>query len=168
MARVNLQFVGFRGLQKNITVNGKVAKLTPVQRGVYACSAETQDGACEVAIYKGHYYTGKAWFWWNLLYFFVSVFGIFDIKQDKKCMVMDGRFRIIAEQDSYAIIRKQAYTEGYALELALVQTNAQLETFANSQYSDAEGRKRRSIMKKCKAGLIFLAILAVGALIMLL
>lgn len=168
MASVNLQFVGFRGLEKNIMVNGKPAKLIPVQRGVYACSAETQDGACEVAIYKGHYYTGKAWFWWNVLYFFVSVFGLFDIKQDKKCIVMDGRFRLLAEQDSYAIIRKQEYTEGYRMELAIWETNGRLETFANAQYSDQEGKDRQSIMKKCKAGLLFLAFLAVGALIVLL
>ena len=81
---------------------------------------------------------------------------------------MDGRFRLLAEQDSYAIIRKQEYTEGYRMELAIWEANGRLETFANAQYSDQEGKDRQSIMKKCKAGLLFLAFLAVGALIVLL
>lgn len=168
MARIDIRFDGFRGLENHITVNGKSPKLTRTQNGSYVCSAEAQDGAFDVSIYKGHYYTGKAWFWWNLLYFIVSVFGIFDIKQDKRCMVVDGRFRIIAEKDSYAIISKQKFVDGYELELAQVETNGQLETVSNVQYSDSEGKRRRSIMKKCKAGLIFLTILAVGILIVLL
>lgn len=164
MTKLNLEFVGFNNKDASILINGKYEKLKKTREKAYTCSVETDLKESEITIYKSHNYIGKNWFWWNLLYFIVSVFGLFDIRQNKKCLVLYSRFTISTENDTEAIIKRQDFEdEGKLVE---VETSSKVEEISNVQYYDKEARKRHAKMKKFKiittiASLVLIVVLAV-------
>lgn len=166
MSKINLEFVGFKALEGSILVNDKIVKLKKQKNKNYNCEVETEEKTCNVVVYKSHFYTGKGWFWWNLLYFVVSVFGLFDIKQDKKCVVYDGRFTLTFDGDINVVIKRQDFVDGG--KLASLETSAQVEELTNVQYYDKEARKRHRKMKKFKIAATIITIALVATLIVFL
>lgn len=166
MPKLNLEFVGFKNMNGCITVDGKFAKIKKNKNKTYSCQVETSTDKCEVVIYKPHNYISKNWFWWNLLYFFVSIFGILDVRQDKKCVVMDGKFVIDTKQDTTAIIKRQDFADGG--KLANIQTEASVEELSNIQYYDKEARKKHKKMKKFKIAATIVSLILIVVLIVVL
>lgn len=162
---LDLEFVGFKEIENSITVDGKFIKLNKNKDKTYSCSVETNNSSCEVVIQKAHYYSGKNWFWWNLLYFVVSFFGLFDIRQNKRFLVLDSRFTIEITKDTKAVIQRQDFEDGG--KLLTVETDSKVEEFSNIQYYDKEARKKHSKMKKFKIGAIIVAIALVALVVVL-
>ena len=166
MSKINLEFVGFKALEGGILVNDKIVKLKKEKNKNYTCEVETEEKTCNLVIYKSHYYSGKNWFWWNLLYFVVSVFGLFDIKHDKKCVVYDGRFNLPIDGDTNIVIKRQDFEDGG--KLATIETTAQVEEVSNIQFYDKEARKRHRIMKKFKIAATIISLALITTLIVFL
>ena len=164
MAVLNLDFVGFGKNEGFITVDGKFAKLKKTA-GAYTCTYETDKSDCEVVIYKTHHYYGKYWFWRNLIYFIISVFGIFDVKKDKKCLVLDGKYIVSAEQDARLGFKRQDFVDGGPL--AVIYTPVKVQVISNVQYSDKTAMKRHSKMKLLKLLSILSALLVLTVVIIL-
>ena len=80
MAKLEFEFVGFYDCDRYITVNGKFVKFEKTEKKTYTCNVETIDDKCEVMVYQPHKYTGKHWLLWNLMFFIISLFGLFDIR----------------------------------------------------------------------------------------
>ena len=165
MARLDLKFVGLNDLEGAISVNDKLVKLNKNDDGSLSYTLET-DTNVDVSIYKGHRYLSKRWFWWNLLYFFISIFGIFDTKHNKKCLVLYASFNISAEKDSKIVISRQDFEDG--AKFVNVDTDAQIEEISNVQYYDQVAKKRHSKMKLIKFGIIALSVVLTAVLVILL
>lgn len=148
MTKLDLEFVGLKNMEGCIIVDGKYVKLKKNKSKTYSCSVETDKKQVDVVIYKSHNYNGKNWFWWNLLYFVISVFGLFDIRSDKKCVVIDGRFSISTEQDTKAVIRRLDFEDRG--KVVAIETSAQFEETKNIQYYDKEAKARSNKMQKFK------------------
>ncbi len=157
MSKLRLELVGLDDMAGQITINNKFVKIRRDKKSGYYCSIETTEPRSEVAIYKNHHYHGKAWFWWNLLFFFVSFFGIFDFGYNRKCLVYDSRFYVSTEQDATVIVKRQNYVDGNLF--VDIQSDAEIEQIANKQYCDKDAKKKHSIMTKSKIGI------AVGILV---
>lgn len=151
MAKLDLEFVGFNDAIDFMTINGELVKLKKAKNKIRTYSLDTEDGKAEIVIYKTHYYTSKNWFWWNLLYYFVSFFGLFDIRQSKKCLVLDSHFTITYEGDTKVVVRRVNFENGG--KLVNVETTGQVEELSNVQYHDKEARKKHIKMKKIKTGI---------------
>jgi len=159
MTKLDLEFIGLKNMEGCIVVDGKYVKLKKNKEKTYSCSVETDKKQVEVVIYKTHNYFGKNWFWWNLLYFVISVFGLFDVRADKKCLVLDGSFNISTEQDTKVIFRRLDFEEG--ARFVEVETSSEVEELSNTQYYDKEAKARHKKMKKFKIAttIIFLALI---------
>lgn len=166
MANVKIQFVGFTDLQEGIAIDGKFVKIKQDNDKKLNYSFETEKDTFEIEVYKTHCYTGKNWFWWNLLYFFISIFGLFDIRQNKRCLVQNCKFKIAVQPDQTVIVRRQDFKDGE--KLALVEIDASVEEIANVQYYDKEGAKRHSKMKKFKIATTILSVALAVVLIVVL
>lgn len=165
MANLEFEFIGFKDLNNCITVDGKFVKLKKTRKKTYKATVETNNKS-EVVIYKTHYYNGKNWFWWNLLYYIVSIFGIFDIKQDKKCLVLDAKFSVTTQNDSKVIVKRQNFEDNG--KLVSIETEAQVEEFSNVQYHDKEARKKHKKMKKFKIITTIVSMIIIITLIVIL
>ena len=162
--KLEIELVGVYDKANTLVVDEKVVKLKKKDGNTRYAVVETEKSKVDVAMYKAHHYVGKHWFWWQLLYFFVSVFGIFDIKQDKSCSVVDCRFRLNLTQDT-----TKAYISICDVKedkFAIIDTIAEIQEFSNKKYIDYVGVKRRNILKWIKI-VIFLGCLIAGIAVLI-
>ncbi len=165
MAQLNLEFVGLKSLEGHVTVDGKFVKLKKVNQK-YVCHMTTNQPQAEVVIYQSHPYTGKHWLLWNLFYFIVSLFGLFDVRYNKRCLVQDACLKIDVSQDANVVIRRENFVDGGAF--VRTEITAQVETICNQQYYDKVGKKRASVMKKVKLAVTVLAVIAAAVVVVML
>lgn len=166
MVNLNLEFVGFKEADGAISVNGEVVKLKKNKDKTYSYNTETEKEKSEIVIYKTHQYNGKHWFWWNFLYFIVSVFGIFDMRQNKKCLVLDAKFIVSTEKDTNVKITRQNFEDKE--KLINIETDAEVEEVTNVQYYDKEARKKQLKMRKVKIATAAISLALIVLLIVLL
>ena len=166
MTKLDLEFIGLKNMEGCITVDGKYVKLKKNKQKSYACSIETDKQQVDVVVYKSHNYYGKNWFWWNLLYFVISIFGLFDVRGDKKCLVIDARFTISTEQDTKAILRRQDFEDG--ARVVEIESSSQIEETKNIQFYDKEAKARQKKMKKFKIATTIISLALIVTLIVVL
>ena len=166
MAKLELEFSGFHNKIDYIYVDGKTPRLKKKDNGNRYCVVETSKPVVDVVMFKSHQYGGKHWFWWQLLCFILSVFGIFDIKQDKKCLVTDCRFSVDLKEDTKVVIKRVNYVDGG--EYVAFEPAEKVNIIANKQYIDKEAQKKHKKMKKVKTGLFIGAVVVTILLLILL
>ena len=150
MAKLELEVVGYNDSINMMTINGKRVKLQ-YNKETKTRSCFVEADKAEIVIYKTHYYTGKHWFWWNLLYYLISIFGIFDSNHNKRCLVVDCRFNTNLETDKKITLNVQNFEDGG--KFAELQSDEPFEEISNIQYFDQEAQKRHKKMKKAKIGI---------------
>lgn len=151
MSKIEMEFVGFNNFQNCIAIDGKIIKTQKSnKKNVYTFESVKENA--HVTIYKTHQFVGKHWLWWNLLFFFVSIFGLFDIRHNKRCSVFEGDFVISTEKDCKFVIRKKEFQDGGGL--FEVEGITPIKEISNTQYYDKTGQSRYKKMKKIKVGII--------------
>ena len=101
-----------------------------------------------------------------LIYYFISILGLFDVRHDKRCLVIDCRFKINLSENTNVTLQPVKFeNDGKFVE---VQTEAAVEETVNKQYYDKEGQRRLKKMKKVKIGLTIAILIALAVLIVLL
>ena len=153
-------------MHRNIAVNGKLVKPKKNKQNEYIHTVDSVDDKCEVVIYKSHQYLGKNWFWWNLLFFFVSILGIFDMWHGSQFWVVDCRFNITSTKGTKVVITRQHFEDGG--KYVLFEGDANVEEICNIQFQDKLAKKRHSKMKKIKLAMIALVVILAVLLIALL
>ena len=159
--KLELEIVGVYDKANTVVVDNKVVKLKKKDSNTRYAIIETKNPKVEVSVYKAHQYFGKGWFWWQLLCFFISIFGIFDIKQDKKMLVADCSFLVYVTNDTKVILKREDYQDGG--KFLKIETSEIIQEKSNIQYIDKMAQKRHKKMKGAKfgifAGAVVLAIL---------
>lgn len=164
MAKLELQVVGYNDVLDNMQINGKKCKFTVNEDKTRTCFVEAD--RADIVICKTHFYTGKAWFWWSLLYYIISIFGIFDLRQNKRCQVIDCRFEVNLEKDKKVILKIQNFEDGGAF--AEIESEETINLINNTQYFDKVAQKRIKKMKKAKFAISFLTIITVALILIFL
>lgn len=166
MAKINLQLNGIKTKNSLITVNGKVAKIRKTGFNSSNATVENVSGKAEIVVFQGHNYSGKNWFWWQILYFIVSIFGIFDRTKNKKTYVRDCRFSVDVLTDVDISLTQVDFEEGGKF---LDIQGGSVEEICNYQTLDKQGLDRISKFIGFKFLLVFLALgLIAGAVVLLL
>ena len=163
MAKLEVELIGHR-IYDNVYIDGKKPKFTKSENG-RTCIVETNSPTVEIAVCKTHHYFGKCWLWWNLLYFIISIFGIFDMRQDPRCLVIDSRITIQTEKDRKVTLKALNFEDGG--KIIEIECNEKVNEISNIQYFDKEAQKKRKKLKKAKILLCF-AIVAIVAIIIIL
>ena len=163
MARLDLEFNSLTDAD-GITVDGKFVKLKQEKNKGYACSIETDKNECEVFICKGHKYLGKNWFWWNLLFFVISIFGIFDMRNGK-FLVWDVRLKISTNKDTKVVLNRADFTNGG--KVVNIESDSEVEEISNIQIYDNEAKVRNAKMKKFKTWATIISLVTIVLIIIL-
>ncbi|MBP3431979.1 MAG: hypothetical protein J6K39_03915 [Clostridia bacterium] len=166
MTKLEIEVVGFNTALNMMTANGKYVKLKKHDNRTRTCVVEPEQKTVDVVIYKSHAYTGKCWFWWNLLYFIISIFGIFDVRQEKRCLCVDCRFKIDVEKDSKVTLKILNFEDGG--KVLEIESEAKVEELSNVQGYDKEAQKKHKKMNKAKIGIVAGVIILSVVLIILL
>lgn len=133
----------------------------PVKRGKNgqrdACRFLTEQDCVEIVVEKHYELEGKWWFLMSMLFFFISVLGIFDARLGKRFCKINYRARVYLKDNANLQMSFKMFKEGErAIEL---KGDAEIEELENSYYADNNLRKRRRVLIWCKV-LVWLAILA--------
>lgn len=161
MAKLDITINGYNDAIHNMFINGKHVKVKKQDKRKYVANVDVSTNA-EIVIYYGHYYYGKAWFWRNLLYFFISVFGIFDSSHNRRCAVVDCKFKLNVVQDTSIEFTLNNFVDGDRF--VEYSTETEVEEISNVFYIDKIAKKRK---KKMKIACFWITILIIVATILL-
>lgn len=164
MRKLEIELVGFGGYSSCVSIDGKYAKSVKGKSNTYI--VETEKETCQLAIYKSHFYAGKAWFWCNLFFFIISVFGLFDIRHNKNCLVMDVKFNISTAIDGKVVVKKEEFVDGG--KVCVIEADTAVEEVSNVSYYDKQAQKRQKTMKKFKIAATILSLVLTVLLVALL
>lgn len=168
MVKHTIDFVGNNYALKNVTINGKVQELERIDRNTNRVCFQTESDTAEVILYETHQYTGKCWFLIWLFFYIISLFGLLDVKQNKRCLVTYLRFSINDKVDTYTIVTFNSIRENPRV--AEIASQYNISEIANEHYYDQKAKKIHKRLGALKfftwlAILITLAFLLFNALI---
>ena len=148
MNKLNMKINGVNTRGLDIKIDNKKVNLIKNKFGNKAVIYETENPTVNIKIKKYLEINSRAWFFWQMLFFFLSVFGIFDFKLDKTCMVIDCEYEVKLEEITTLNISMN-YVR--SLEKALkVDSNADVNEIKNIAYVEEKAKKRIKILKVTK------------------
>lgn len=164
MKELNLKIKGTKKINPTIEVDGKIVKLKKNSFGNYEGKVQVQNDQVNIKVYRYLELNSKFWFLKSLLYFIVSIFGIFDSIKEKKCIVIDFCAKLNMQNIDNATLELNANnltTQGQAFKII---SNCELEEISNGYYVDTKANKRRKFLNVVKfvvfvgtvIGLVFL------------
>lgn len=167
MNKLNMKINGVNTRGLDIKIDDKKVNLLKNKFGNKTVIYETENPTVNIKIKKYLEINSKAWLLWQMLFFFLSVFGIFDFKLDKKCVIIDCEFEVKLEEIT-TLNLSMNYMK--SLEKALkVDSNADIKEIKNVAYVDEQAKKRMKVLKTTKictfAGLIVLAVVLLVVLL---
>ena len=165
MGRLNITTIGYNNAIDNITINGKPCKVIKNKDRSRTISTEVEGNVAHVVIYKGHGYIGRHWLLWSILYFIISIFGIFDNKYNKRPLVVDCRFDIsMGEGDTDVKLVVRTFRDKEPL--LDIDTDTEVNMISNVVYFDTEAKVRVKKAKRVKVLVFLLFVAAIVALIL--
>lgn len=166
MAVLKLEVVGKSDALSNLQIDGKRVKLKKNRRGPSYCEVEVAGNVAEITVLKSHHYGGKNWFWWNLLCFVISVFGLFDIRQNARFLVVDFACKINLTENTCATLKIRTFEDrGQFID---VQSENGYEVSTNIVYFDKDAQVKHKKMKKAKIGFAIVTLALVAILVVVL
>ena len=150
MNELNLKLAGCTYKQRpNIFIDGKEVKYNKDDFGNLVVNYKTEKDSVEVAICKYLEINSKLWFLMSIVFFFVSIFGIFDARYDKKCVVIDCKYNIKLKEKTDIkftlcdVSKNDLNNQGRGV---VWEGDCQCEQIKNIGYTDQKARKRLKLM----------------------
>lgn len=156
MSKVNLSVIDNKAYDNVILVNGSRFKYKKDKNrrlvGVIDC-----DNECEVEIYNWNEIKCKLWLIVELFFFIISIFGIFDIRRDKKGKTISFKAKFMSKDESNVKLGFNVFKDNTPA--IKIDADCEMEILENRFYIDEQVVKRYKILKICKV-LTFLLVLA--------
>ncbi len=165
MGKLKLEFRNTKRFAPIVHVNGQPASLKYDRYGNGTCEVEKTD-CVSVELKRVFEESTKAWFWFDLLYFIVSLFGIFDVRRNKKCRAANVSMNLYpnlaSPTDDSVLIRAGTFRENTPA--VTVEGTCRAELLQNTFYCDAVAKKNIKTAKMLRF-LFWIAALATTAAI---
>lgn len=155
------------GLPKDvlIKIDNKKVKLKKNSFGNLGCEYSTDNQNVKITLQKFLEINNKFWWLWQIVYFVISIFGIFDYRLDKQCYVIDCEFDVQVSENTTLTLRYDGKT---GKEKALqIETDANVTEIKNQFYVDENAKKRMKKLKFIKLATFFCEALIIVLLILL-
>lgn len=121
---------------------------------------ESEKSSVDVTLYKYLEVNSPLYMLWQIFFFIISVFGIFNKRLDKKCVVLKYRATINLDADTKIIARINTnYKETKALS---IETSAEVVEQENLREVDKNAKKRLKLLKIIK---LLLWVALIGGLV---
>lgn len=139
-----------------IQIDGKTVQCKKNEFGNFTGHYQTQNDKLQLKIFNVLDVGGIFWFLTQIFFFIITIFGIFDVHRQTKCMVIDFDAEIDLQDDNQITLQfNHPNTDGKAVEIS---TNLICQERAN-QYQPATRAQRT--LKLLKFTKIFLTIAAI-------
>lgn len=164
---LNLKITNVANFKPTIYVDDKMLKYKRDNFGGLTTTYKTEKTSVKVEIKKLYDINGPLWFLTSLFFFVISIFGIFDLKPDKKCYSVVASFNINVTKNCNLKIKFKPRSQSSEQAFELEQTDCEItgET-GNKYFVDEVAKKRYKIMRIVKI-CCWVALFIVIALIVL-
>lgn len=151
MSKISIKTRGSSSLNPIILFDGKEGSVKRNRFGSATHTADVSSSYAEIRIYNIIAESSPLWFLVSLFFFIISAFGIFDVKENRKCFAIDATIKIRLNGDANLELAYLPLGDGApALE---VKGDCDF-TVENNVYSvDEVAKKRRKIMLLVKIAL---------------
>jgi len=157
MNNVNLKIAGYSSSQPAILVDDKTIKMKKNEFGGYECSFQTEKETIDIKIFKFLEINGPCWFLLYMFYFLIGIFGIFDVKLEKKCLIIDYHSTITLKENSTIQIKFLTYPDNKVS----CETDCEIQQLNNRCEIDNNAKKKLKILKITKI-ILWLALISCG------
>ena len=146
-----------------VKIDGKVVKVKKI-KNVPTVTVETNKPTVDVDIFTWSVYDSPLWFFSSIFYFIISVFGIFDIYENRKNQRINASFTFTLNREVNEVtLRPIPFREG---EKAFsLESSCNYSENENIYTTDKKMRRRKKIMIFVKIALVVAA--AIGAIFIL-
>ena len=158
MNQLNLQIAKSSVITSpSIYIDGNAVPVTRGKNGQRdVCQYTTDKDFVEIVVTKHYELEGKWWFIMSMLFFFISVLGIFDTRIGKRFYSVNYRARVYLRGNANLQMSFKMFREGErAIEL---KGDTEIEELENQYSTNKTLKKRRKVLILCKV-LIWLALL---------
>lgn len=145
-----------------VLVNGKKENFVSNNRGSFELAVSGDDNV-EIEIVRKHELLSPAWFFWGLVFFIISCFGIFDVRYSKTALPLICRFNVTSQGKGAVQINPSLKKDGTGV--VVTNENCLVETLENSS-DETLIKKRRKTLRIVKL-LLWLALIATVVLLVL-
>lgn len=130
------------------TIDGEKIKFKKDKYGHYIYELETPAQTCELKVYKYLEINSSFYWFWQILFFFISIMGIFDKPVDKHCIALEYIATITLTPDSLVTLRVNLNPDkNYAV---MSEANTQIAETTNRIYFDKKAKKRVRLLRFVK------------------
>jgi len=158
MSTVNLKFANFSNYLPIIEVNGEEISYKKNQYGLIETHVESSNKPIEVKITKIFEVNGPLWFLYSMIFFVISIFGIFDNKAPKNFFSMTSTFYINPQDNcDVKFILQKRIKDAKAVEIE--SSNCEITEKDNQFIFDSNAKKRYKTLKIVKA-FVWIALIA--------
>lgn len=163
MNTLNLKLVNASKLKPTILIDGKAVKAKQNKYGSYQIEYKTQSAKVNVKVFRFLELSGKLWLLMSLLFFIVSVFGLFDVPYSKNYIVLDCEFEIDLTQNTNVVFTFNNSTDKEkAIE---IESEIKVTEIKNSFYEDKKVKTRNKIVNIARFVLFVIIAICIGLLI---
>ncbi len=163
MNNVNLKVTGGIGLNPNVIIDNNPVKLKKNKYGSLDGNYQTENGEIELKVCRYLELSGKLWLLMSMVFFIISIFGIFNPPYDRKCIQIDYLCKIKLKETNDIKIKINTQNAGdKAIE---VESDCEIEEITNAFQIDKVAKKRLVIVRIIE---VALWVALVGVIIFLL
>ena len=141
---------GTASLRPVIYIDGKAVKIKKNRFGNYLIEHKTEKDNAEVVIRQFPELSGRLWLIMALLFYFISIFGIFNPPYERRCLNIKCRFTVYLGEGNtdLSLVFRTNKAGGRALEL---NEGAPVEEFVNECTVDVRAKNRLRVVRVLQA-----------------
>ena len=156
-------FIGRLPAKTRLLIDGEEVALTKHPNGDNTATYVTEQTAVELTFYKPLEMASPLWLLWGLLFFFISVMGIFSPYYDRKCQIVKYRLKLTLSGYNAVRLDFDRFSEGQRA--VFCQCDCYAEEYENMYTVDLKARKRHKILTLIRALLWVAAVIAAALII---
>lgn len=169
MKIINIEFAGDTAFNPELKVDGKKCKKKKVGQGRKVFTLETDKDELDIELYKWHEEESSLWLVMSLLFFIISIFGIFDIHQPRfsNSLKYRGKIKLDNTKEEYntKIVLGNFKKDAKAFDVLgdqIIESNE-----SNKYFVDELVETRKTKIRKIKKTIRILAFIIVILLLVL-
>ena len=165
MNKLTVKLNGYASKDTTFLVDGTKVKIKNNKFGNKVFEYQTEKSEVTIVIKRLLEINSRFWLAWQLLFFVISIFGIFDVRGSKGYFVVDCELKVKVQEDTQVTLKMNDSPQKTIA--CQVESNTEVEEIKNSYYIDEQAKKKGKKLVFAKI-VTFLVIAVVAVLIFML
>ncbi len=142
-----------------INIDGKPVKMKRGENGTGIITYQTENSSVHLSVKTFMEIKGKFWWLTSILYFIVSIFGLFDVRSNRKCRAITYEAELTLTNGDNCTMRLMRWKKG---EPAVTLTDIEKDEKENLCFIDEVALRRKKIMLFVKLALTVVLLTTLG------